>query len=858
MASSLSRLTLYSLITATEEDMRSLLSTYTPHGSNVAALLGPDLHMSAKDRAHKDESANLDNLQLEDLLQYCDFGDLVQCLSSIKACIPEDIRPAIQQMASQLKLLAGIRNRVMHARPLDFEDLIKYSTLVDDLLISNGFWPNLSEAKKQIAQSPEYLLRTEVPIIPDSSTTTHNLPIPDFDETGFIGRKAIVERVKKACTGVYPVVTIVGEGGLGKTALALRVAYDLIDDPTNPFEAIVFVSAKTTQLTTNEILRIQGAISSSMGLIKKAVSALGGESDDPIEELLQLLSEFKVLVIVDNLETVVDHHLRTILENIPDGSHILITSRIGLGAFEYPILLPELTSDEAVQLLRATAKTRGTDRLVQASNQKLAEYCGRMQKNPLYIKWFVSAVQAGKRPEDTLANNRLFLQFCLSNVNDKLTPDARTIVRTLLAVGGTFSVPELAFMTSFDELALLRAVQELMRTNMITMSNSPLGRSFETRYELSTLARKYLSQFQPVSKDEQRRLLGIKKRLVSAGEEIAGMARSQTISVSNINVRNRSDWVIAKYLKDALSEHRRGRSDACSALLERAKGFAPDYFEVYRVSAWIDADNGNVTGAYENYEKAIEIEPESISTLVMYAGFLLREVQDAELAEPYYKKACQLAPELMDPKIELARCLMYQKNFAEARRIVFDEIKAPPSSEASSMKLKDIRIQVLQREADFLCMQRETRRSLSVLDELKDFLGRAEDVDFKILSRLRKLGPTFTALQGATSISTDDAELLSKLHRWFEETIKESPGPAPGANIHELVPPDEVIGTIVRLPPYGKFGFVKIEDGTEIFFHRNSIRDPQLKTSIKEGVRVTFTPGVDWRGRVVALNIHRQ
>lgn len=852
MAASLSRLTLYALISATEEDMRELLETYSPHGAAPEPLLGSALLATARSRAYKDQAAAIDNLQLGDLLQYCDFGDMLQLLSGIKGQLPETVRDDVGNLASQTSRLTQIRNRVMHARPLDFDDLPTYSATVEHLVRNPSAWSQLHEMAREIAEHPEFLLKLEIPNSPDDSNVSHNLPIPDFDETGFIGRRTLVERVRKACTGVYPVVTIVGEGGLGKTALALRVAYDIVDSPDCPFEAVVFVSAKTTMLTTNEVKRIHGAVNDSMGLIQKAVSALGGNNDDPIEELLSLLSEFKVLLIIDNLETVVDHHFRRILENIPEGSHILMTSRIGLGAFEYPFVLPELPSGEAVQLLRATARVRVVTKLVEASNPRLAEFCSRMQNNPLYIKWLVSAVQAGKRPEDALANNKLFLQFCLSNVYSKVSPSAQTIVRVLLAVGGTFTIPELAFMTNMSEIELLRAVQELMGTNMLTMSSAALGRTFETKYELAQLARKYLSQFHPVGKEDQRRLLGIKQKLMSAGEELAALGRSEQISITNIHVRNRSDWVVAKYLRDAISADRRGREEEATSLLERARSFAPDYFEVHRVAAYIDAQSGNISGAMENYEKALELEPESISTLAMFATFLMRDMGDAEQAMPHLERARALAPQNLHVQIEFARCCIYQRDFAQARSAVFGDQVPTRVGENIAQRLTDIRAQILQREADFLAGRGEVAKSLAVFAELIEFVDSATDVDLKMVERLRKLGPTIGILR-RSNLTDEQRTHLADIEVWHQRRAGRRDGAIPASSALEA--PTKTQGEVCRYPPRANYGFIRSIGGREFFFHRNSVTSRALQETLREGMQVTFVEGVDWRGRSVALNI---
>ncbi|MGH4021865.1 MAG: ATP-binding protein [Pseudonocardiaceae bacterium] len=94
--------------------------------------------------------------------------------------------------------------------------------------------------------------------------------MPDFDETGFFGRRQQVNRVKRIINGAYPVVSILGDGGIGKTSVALKVAYELLDDQNGKFDAIVWVSAKATVLTAHEIKRINGAIEDSLGPFRQS------------------------------------------------------------------------------------------------------------------------------------------------------------------------------------------------------------------------------------------------------------------------------------------------------------------------------------------------------------------------------------------------------------------------------------------------------------------------------------------------------------------------------------------------------------------------------------------------------------
>jgi predicted transcriptional regulator len=338
-----------------------------------------------------------------------------------------------------------------------------------------------------------------------------------------------VDQLVRLCLGAYPVITVVGEGGIGKTALALKVAYEILDLPTSPFEAIVWTTAKASQLTTHEVVRIENAIRDSLGMLEQVAEQLGGvPSANPLEEVLEYLGQFRILLILDNLETVLDERIRHFLERLPTGSKVLITSRIGLGAFEVPVKLQAMDQSDATLLLRALAKVRGAGDLVCMPNAKLSKYCARMKNNPGWIKWFVSAVRAGRRPEEVLANPSTFFEFCMSNVFDYLSDDSREVLKALLCIPGRLTLAELAFVGDLDVPRLQQSIQELLRTNMVIMSCAPRGLSFESQYELSELARDYLAREHSPDGQEIKAFTKRKHQLVAAGEAVRSDTPSRT------------------------------------------------------------------------------------------------------------------------------------------------------------------------------------------------------------------------------------------------------------------------------------------------------------------------------------------
>src|ERR1035437_5763363 len=154
---------------------------------------------------------------LQDLLNYSDFSDSNNLLQQHKKALPSTIQAQLPAIASAVNALAPVRNRVMHTRPLHFDDLASTLDTANELLKrSKAPWPALDKTLRLLQDEPSFVLSLDLPAPSGVEAVSHNLPIPDFDETGFIGREDLLKRLRILCQGPYPVITIVGEGGLGK------------------------------------------------------------------------------------------------------------------------------------------------------------------------------------------------------------------------------------------------------------------------------------------------------------------------------------------------------------------------------------------------------------------------------------------------------------------------------------------------------------------------------------------------------------------------------------------------------------------------------------------------------------------
>lgn len=626
MSFSATRLTCFALLSAVEQDMRDAAETYIGD-LPVADAIPDDRAERAQARRAKDKLSSATSLP--GLLPYLDFGDAYELLRSSSAELPEDLRQSLDSITPSVSRVIAIRNRVAHTRPMEIDDSAHLLDTVEQLVSEAVLhWPELKRTLDCLKADPSYVLGLTINLPADPERgPQHNLPIPDFDETGFFGRQEELRRVKKAIKGPYPVVSVLGDGGIGKTSIALKAAYDLLEDPTQPFEAIVWVTAKATMLTTHEIQQINGAIKTSLGLFAKAADELaGGDSGDPVRDVLEYMENFRILLVLDNLETVLDNRLREFLLELPNGSKVLITSRISLG-IENPVQLAPLSLEDSARLLRALARIRNVSQLTGLDQEVIEVLASQMTGHPAYIRWFVAGIQAGKRPEDLVGKNELLLDFCMSNVYEYLKDDARGALRSMQVLPGGRNQAEIAYLNDLTAASTQAALLELLTTNFVQMASQLTGTSLDTTYQLSDFARQYLDKHHPVGHEERDWLVGRNQELTDLGFEYSVATSASPYADDTVTTRGLGDVHAARLLREAImaaSEDPNGALGLC----KEAQLLAPTYYESWRVEGLVHARINDLGSALAAFERADELAPQSPVVGYHRGSFLLNSAGD--------------------------------------------------------------------------------------------------------------------------------------------------------------------------------------------------------------------------------------
>lgn len=674
--------TAYVLLAAIEEDMRAIVQEFGSDRDPVE-LLSDELTTTIKSRRARDKLPP-DVTTVTQVLPYIDFQDSYQLILRLRASVPKELSQSLRDLQSKVIRCVPVRNRVAHGRPLDIDDLPTVVDLSSELSkISAWNWLEVDHARQELRSDTSYIHRVSANLIVDPiHAVANNLPAPDFDETSLLGRRDERRRIMQSIRGSWPVVSILGDGGIGKTALALQVCYDIAEQPDCPFETIVWVSAKNSQLTSTEIVRIENAVEDSLGLFAAAAQAVGESTDskDAVSKLLAVLETFPTLLVLDNVETILDENFGTLLQDIPVRSKILITSRIGVKT-ESPFKLGGLSLDDAKHLLRSLARARNIDLNAVGSDEDIAQWATKMSMHPAYLKWFVAGIQSGQSPEKLLSDNGLVLDFCMSNVFDFLGEGARTVLEAMLVVPGSHTLAELAFLTSFDALRVRAAILDLTSTNFVSYVR---GGASGAAIQLSDFAREYLRRSLNVATETRREIMERQVQLYSEGGGLQQEHAKDPYSVSTIDIRGAGDYSAARLLRQALETAGGDAVDDGLRLCAEAADLAPGYHEAARVQGYLHEKAANFGEAYESYSLARDLAPENPYVAYFLGKFQLSSGFDPRRGLLELQRAAKLDPTSSFLQLEISEAHITSGSFRlamEAAAFTLGESRQPTTDD---------------------------------------------------------------------------------------------------------------------------------------------------------------------------------
>ncbi|SFK48913.1 NB-ARC domain-containing protein [Halobacillus dabanensis] len=724
-----SRVVMFSICTSLEYDLKSFI------------LETGDIYFTeTMVKKSKDRNKKLNQNEPEEILNELDLGDFIEIIyrNPFKHKINNENANILREYFSKI---IPIRNRVMHTRPLELGDrAILYEVLEEiEQKLPLLSWNATLRTRALLKTDPTKLVNQKYMRVKEfESNVYHNLPEPEFDDTGYIGRKNEIKEIKRLLKDdKNHVITIMGNGGIGKTAIAVKSLYDLVDDPENEYDAILWISLKTRTLARGEFTKIENSIQSVTDFFSSGEKLIiKDENQTPEQNIVNFMREFKVLLVLDNLETINSNHIVQFLKEVPGSSKVLITSRHGIGELENRYNLQGLNQKDAIVYFRELAKFYGVSVYKKPESEVKKLVTDHLYSNPLSIKWFITGIHNGITENVLISNKESLIEFCMSNVYEKLSDDSKKILQLFLVENTELSSGEIDYFMGIDNVKLRESINNLLTTNMITITSE--------NFKLNDMAKDYLALYHSPTNDFFMNTLKKRKHLNNMIQQIKVQNEMDPFNPKSLykNSEDRNHKLSSYYLSKALESSSKQEWEDAFALIHKAENITPDYFEVYKIKAFIQAEKRDLFNALTSYEIALdkcENDFEKSTVLYLYSVFNTIKLSDLEKAFSLIEEAESYYPDNLKILLEKSRVLMYQGLFHESEDILKNVDSRKDELDLQSENIFVSRYADLQRRKAEHIKTRDVEKKLDLLKKGINIIETVDRIDTKSYVTMAKI-----------------------------------------------------------------------------------------------------------------------
>lgn len=314
--------------------------------------------------------------------------------------------------------------------------------------------------------------------------TKHNLPY----RPALVGRDRDVEnalsRVSKST-----ILTIVGPAGIGKTSLAINVAYTLLE--RKQFERVIWVTAKDSYVSLVKLLDEIGRAISQVDVVKL-------ELIEKEQRVLSALRHSSFLIVIDNYETITDKNLFDFLEVLPPPSKALLTSRTQCKFKSQKASSLLLSGLSLAAINKLIAQELVDSGIVDTQERDLTfsqDIFELTRGNPLVTKWLLGRAQdIGASIEEVINELKEGKSEVLPQLFEKLTvsleQNSQTLLILLALIVDSTDRNTIREILSFSEGELAHATQPLVARYLVDIPVSSIIGG-EVLYSLHPLTRSY-------------------------------------------------------------------------------------------------------------------------------------------------------------------------------------------------------------------------------------------------------------------------------------------------------------------------------------------------------------------------------
>ena len=320
--------------------------------------------------------------------------------------------------------------------------------------------------------------KKEIDAIGNSFT---NLPKPT-DE--YIERPLLEEELRKVLLDDdrFPVITMVGRGGIGKTSLALNVVKEFAN--TDRYNLIVWFSSRDIDLLVDGPKQVQTKVLNQKDIAKEFCSLVfpGQDINDKLDFFSKEITKSslgKALYVFDNFETLTNpleiyEWLNTFIRN---PNKVLITSRINRNfKADYPIEVQGMSEPESRKLISLLADKFGISHLL--TPRYIDEIINESDGHPYIIKILLGEVAKSNKLtkiERIVAEKENILIALFKRTFNTLSPAAKRVFLTLSSWNSiipSIALEAVLWRPENEKIDVQGAVEELRKSSFIDVIES--------------------------------------------------------------------------------------------------------------------------------------------------------------------------------------------------------------------------------------------------------------------------------------------------------------------------------------------------------------------------------------------------